>query len=290
MKSIFVKIVIIIIAVLFLFYVGRNIIVKTALTSVVKAMTGLELGIEKINIGVFNTLIDVKNLKLYNPAGYPEKVMLDMPELFIDYDLGAILAGKIHIEKMRLNLKEMNVVKNSKGELNLNSLNTVRSQQAKKEGVKTTTAPGAKMPDIRIDSFDLKISKVSYKDYSMGTSPRVRDFNINIDEHFENITDPYALSSIIIVKALQNTIIANLANFDLGPLMPDASKILESATKNVSQAATKILGEGQKALDAGNLNEAGKAAQEAVGNVGKAAGDTANKAIDQIKGILPIGK
>ncbi|MFH1790840.1 MAG: hypothetical protein ABH885_02515, partial [Candidatus Omnitrophota bacterium] len=54
-----------------------------------------------------------------------------------------------------------------------------------------------------IDRLRLKIGKVSYKDYSarQGT-PRVMEYNINLDEEYTNITNPYTLVSLIVVKAL----------------------------------------------------------------------------------------
>jgi hypothetical protein len=76
--------------------------------------------------------------------------------------------------------------------------------------------------------IELKIGKVVYKDYSRGTEPFVQEFNVNLNERYSNITDPYKLVSLIVVKALWNTTIASLANFNLDGLKGTISDTLSS--------------------------------------------------------------
>ena len=111
---------------------GKNIMIKTALTSGVKAITGLDLEIDKMNIGLLNTLVDIRGLKLLNPKGFKDNVMIEAPEIYVNYDLGGFFKGKAHFEELRFNLKELVVVRNEQGELNLDSLKGVKGTQAKK--------------------------------------------------------------------------------------------------------------------------------------------------------------
>lgn len=261
------KIAVILLVVLVALYIGRNIIIGGIVSGGVKAVTGLGLDIGKMNIGIFDTLIDLKNIRVINPPGFVDKVMADMPEFFIDYDLGSFLGGKVHLTSLKINLKEFIVEKNAKGELNLNSLKVVQAKSPDKGAPKKESKP----PQIQIDSFDLKIGKVIYKDYSSGTPPQIREFNVNIDEHYANITNPYMLGSIIISKALMNTTISSLANFDIGPLKNEAKDALMKATEVGRDAAVK----------------AATKATEAIGSqAGTAAQDAANKATEAIKGLF----
>jgi len=109
-----------------------------------------------------------------------------MPEIYVDYDLPAIFKGKVHLEEMRLNMNEFVVVKNEKGELNLDALKVV---QAQKEGKKpeAKAKEGGKIPEIQIDTLKLKVGKVVYKDYSGGGNPTVREFKVNLDEELANL-------------------------------------------------------------------------------------------------------
>jgi uncharacterized protein involved in outer membrane biogenesis len=230
---------------------SKNIIAKISIEKGVGMVTGLRLDMRSLNVGIIRTLIGIKDLKLFNPEEFEDRIMVDMPEIYVDYDLGAIFKGKVHLEEVRLNLKKFVVVKNEKGELNLDSLKVV---QAEKEEKIPSEEKKAKAPALRIDVLDLKIDKVIYKDYSKGTPPSVKEFNVNINERYENITNPYALASLIMVKALMNTTIASLADFDLGPLQSEISGTLKEATQITKETAGK-------AIEAGE--EAGQKAKEA---------------------------
>lgn len=228
MKKLLFIVVIGILVVLLALFFAKNMIAKIAVEKGVKQVTGLKLKTGSFNIGIMKTFVGIKNLRLYNPKGYKDKVMFHMPEIFADYNLSAMMKRKVHLEKMRLNLKELTVVKNEKGQLNLNSLKPVQKEKdvkAKEEKKE------AKSPEIQIDRLELKIGKVVYKDYSKRKTPSVREFDINLDEKYENITDPNELVRLIIVKALMNTTIAQLANFNIGPLVKDMSEKLKKEIK-----------------------------------------------------------
>ena len=242
--------------------VGKNIIAKTAVEKGVELVTGLKLRISKLNIGVINTLVGIKDLTLYNPKGYKDRVMVNMPEIYVDYDLGAIIGGNIHLNDIKINLNEFVVIKNEKGELNLDSLKVV---QAQKEG--KPPQEKEKAPDIKIDKLQLTIGKVIYKDYSKGGEPSVREFNINLDETYADITDPYSLVSLIVVKALMNTTIASLTNFNLSGLEGTVGETLTKAEEVVAQTAAQV--------------------NEVVATTSKTVSETASKITDKFK--LPFG-
>ena len=114
MKKILIVVVILLVATAAVF-AAKNVIAQIAVSQGVKAITGLRLDIGSMNVGILKTLLGIKDLKLFNPRGFQDKIMVDMPEIYVDYDLGAFLKGKVHLEEVRLNLKELTVVKNEKG-------------------------------------------------------------------------------------------------------------------------------------------------------------------------------
>ncbi len=237
----FVKILIAVLAVVLVVSFAKDAIIKVSVEKGVNVVTGLKLSIQSLRVGVINTLVGVKNLKLHNPAGYKDPVMLDMPEIYVDYDLAAILKGKVHLPEMRINMKEFYVIKNEKGELNLNSLNVVKDSAAAKKGAKPAEPKEkGKAPEIQIDNLQLTIGKVIYKDYSAGGEPKVQEFSVNLDEKYQNINDPAKLVSLIVVKALMNTSIAKLTNFDLGGLQGTIGDTLGSAQKVLGDTAGKM--------------------------------------------------
>ena len=268
MKRKVVIIPVIALAILIALFFGKNVIIKASVTAGVRAMTGLKLSIRSMDIGIFKTLIGINELQLYNPSGFVDELMIDLPEIYVDYDLGAFMKGRTHLEEVRLHLKEFIVVKNEAGELNLDSLKVVKAEEEViNEGKKEKT----KMPDLQIDLLELRIDKVVYKDYSKGTPPKAKEYNVNIDERFENITDPKTLGRLVILKALKNTAIARLANFDIGKLQRGISETVKKTTEKV-----------QKATD--------RAVKDIEEKARETARETVEKATDAIKKILPFGK
>jgi len=261
-------IIVIILVLLVALILAKNIIAKAAVSAGVEAITGLKLSMKSMNAGIFKTLIGIKELKLYNPSGFPDKLMIIMPEIYIDYDLGAFLKKKVHLQEVRLNLKDLIVVKNEENELNLNTLNIVKAKKSQKPTQEKTKEKEkekekAKMPEIQIDELKLKIGKVIYKDYSGGSPPVVKEFNINIDAHYKNITDLNALGRLIIVKAITNTTITSLANFDLGPLKEGVTQIIGKTVETTKEISMEIKETTEEVVE---------------------------KAADTIKNILPFGE
>jgi len=215
----------------------KNMIAKAAIEKASEIAIGLKLDIGSLDIGIPKTVADIKDLRLYNPKGFEDKIMVDMPEIYVDYNLPAILKGRIRIYDMRLDLKEAVVVKNKDGKLNLDSLKAVQDLATQK---KPKQASKDAAPDFQIDQLELKIGKVVYKDYSKPGMPHVLQFNINLNEKFKNITDPDALVSLIVVKVIMNTTIGKLIKLDITGLQDTVGNTLSTATSAVSNAGKKL--------------------------------------------------
>ena len=148
-------------------------------------------------------------MKLYNPPGFPNEPFIHIPEVGADYDLGALLTGKLHLPLVILNLKEMTVVKNKEGALNVDSLKV--SQQAEKpkeKGAEEKPKEKSKEMAMQIDVVQLNVSRVIFKDYSKGEPPAVQVFEVALkDKKFENVTSPQQLVTLIMVQAMGPTAI-----------------------------------------------------------------------------------
>jgi len=246
--------VIVLVAFFAIISIGKNTIAQMAVSGGVKAMTGLDLQMRHMNVGILKTLVGIKDLKLFNPREFQDRVMVDMPEIYVDYDLGAFLKGKVHLEEVKLNLKELTVVKNEKGELNLDSLRTVKETKEAKAAPEKKSQ--GKMPKLQIDVLELKVEKVVYKDYSRGTPPKVSEFDVNIDERYENITNPYVFGSLIVTRALFKTSVARLANFDVRALQGEVTDTLKKSTGMILKTASSTKQVGREAM--GTAQEAAK--------------------------------
>lgn len=274
MKKGFIVLVCIFAAIFILFRI-KDALIKLSVEKGVRIVTGLQLKIDSFTAGIIRPIVIIRGMRLFNPSGYPDKTMLDMPEIFVDYDLPAIIGGNVHLRQMRIDLKEFIVVKNRDGRLNLDALKVVRFQ---KEGVRPQDAEKGKPIRIQIDDLRLKVGRVLYKDYSRGSTPVVREFNVNIDEKYTDIKDPYALVSLIVVRTLTNTSISQLANFDIGGLKFNLTDTLSQAQSMAAKTASMA-------------QETVKKAAENTGGIVTGAAATVNKAARSLFQLsFPEGK
>jgi len=266
-------------------FIARNAIVKAVIETGVKAVTGLPLKLGKLDVNFPGHFVIVENLKLYNPAGFPDEPMVDLPEIYVHYDLAAIMAGKIHLQELRFSLEEFVVVRNQDGALNLDTLKSLADKQPKPS--EPVPAKSAGKIEMRIDEFHLHIGRVLFKDYSGGT-PSVKKFEVGINEVFKDITNPDALVRVVVAKALMNTSIASLTNFDLAGLQGSVSGVLNSSV----QEAQKLVGETllQVTQSAGDLQDLAGSPQDLVKGVTKtgdavvgSAEETAKQAANLLK-------
>ncbi|MDP8216534.1 MAG: AsmA family protein [Candidatus Kaelpia imicola] len=250
-------------------FVFRDQVVKFVVSAGVKKITGLRLDMADLNLDIPETIISIEGMQLYNPRGYEDKLMVDIPEIYIDYDLSAILKNDIHLKEVRINLREMIVVKKRDGELNLDSLKVVKSADREQVAAKAKEEKPEekKKTNFRVDHLKLKIGRVIYKDYSSGPKPVIKEYDLNIDDSYDNITDPQALARLILVRALINT---NIANFKI--------KNLQSLTANT---LNMTIGELEGGVKQGiGISE----------TLGESAKDITEKAGQAIKNIFNLGE
>lgn len=273
------KMVVIVIIALMVLSLAKDLVIKTAVEKGVEVVTGLRLTTSGLSVGILRSAVSIKNLKLYNPKGFSDPTMIDMPEIYVRYDLPAIIGGTTHLNEVRIDLAELVVVKNSEGKLNLDSLKAISEQ---KKGERPSDKRGEPMK-LRIDVLKLKLGKAVYKDYSSGGAPSVKEFNLGLNETFTNIDNPNTLVSLIVVKVLLNTSIGSLANFDVGSLSSSVSGSLASAKQAVAKAQADMA----KAVDdAKSVAEGAKASFATAGAAAKDATESAKKTAESLGGLF----
>jgi uncharacterized protein involved in outer membrane biogenesis len=256
---IIIGIIVVIIVVLLIF---KNVLIKTAVEQGTKRTTGLELAIGDMDVGLLASKVDITGMQLLNPAEFPDKIMIDISQLVVDVELASFFKKQAHVQTLALDLKEFIVVRNKDRKLNLSVLKSVSEKQkrAKKPVDQKERKKEKEAPQVTIDTLILKIGKVIYKDYSWGKKPFTKTFTLGIDEVYHDITDPKKLVNLIIVRALQGTNIAQLADFDLGSIKADVGDTLKTVEKAATEAGHKELEDLEKSA----TEEAEKAAGEDV--------------------------
>lgn len=198
---------------------AKDLLVKTIVNASAESIVGAKVHIDGFSFGIFKQSVRIKGFKMYNPLGFPNEVLLDIPEMGVDYDLGALMKGEIHLPIMIVNLKEMVVIKNKEGKLNVDSLKVVQKEAkpAKKED--KLKAPSRKMA-IRMDVVKLNLGQVVVKDYTQGDPPFIQAYDIGIkDKIYKNINSVEQFITLLMVEAMKPAAIKGAAVYGTAAIL-----------------------------------------------------------------------
>ena len=212
MKKSWQKVLIIAVVVIIALGALKNIIIQAAITTVGSNVVGAKIHLQHFSLNFFSQKIHMKGLTVYNPPGFPNEPFVDIPEIRVDADVPALLSGKIHLRYAVFNLKEMVVVKNKEGKMNVDSLKVIEDQKKAAEEAKKSKKEEPKKPAaefaLQIDELKLNVERVILKDYSKGEEPVISVYDVALrDKTFKDIKSVQQLVTLIMVNALGPTAI-----------------------------------------------------------------------------------
>jgi hypothetical protein len=229
MKKLLWKILAGLVVLLVILFLARNVIARKSVEVGVKKVTGFPIEVGSVDLGMFSGKVDVHDVKLMNPSEFKEKMFVDMPQLYVDYRFGSMLSGTPHVNDMLINIKQLVVVKNEKGESNAMKLKGVVS------------SGGSSSTKYQVDKLRIHIGTVTLKDYSrVGLGDR--NYPLNIDATYMNITDSSDISRLVLLTVMNHVKLPDIGiNVDdlkkgLGNMTGAAGKVLEGVSKTAEEA------------------------------------------------------
>lgn len=224
MRKIMIAVLVVVVLVVAVFFFGRNYAARMIVVNGIKKTCGLDVDIAKVDISLPS--VSVAGLKVYNPAGFKDRVLADIPVIYVNLDLGAFFKNKVHLNSIKLDIRELDIILNEKGQLNVNSLALLLPKPG-----------GGKAPEVKIDELSLKIGKVVYKGYLPAAGARGMEFNPGIDETLKDVTNPSKVTGEILKKILSRIGIANFSKFDfqggLDKVVTDAGAAAKEGLKGL---------------------------------------------------------
>ena len=243
------KKVIIVVAALLVLSVMKNGIVQAMIEKAVSTAAHVPVHIGRTQAKILSTSIRLSSLRVFNPKGFPEKVMLDAPLISVDYELAPIFKGQVYFKEVTIDLKELIVVKNRDGKLNIDAVKPSSKENAERKEKQKESREKKRPMKLQIDRLRLSIGRVVYRDYSGGgSSPAEQVFEINMkDRVFTNINDPAVVVNIVMFEALTRTTLSRILSLDTNifkegtmnalsksfDLVDDGSQTIEKTAKNL---------------------------------------------------------
>lgn len=193
----------------------RNTLIKNGIEKSVKKIVQQEIAIDSISAGLLTTNLAIENLKVYNPIGYTEKLLLESQEIYIDYVLKDIIKGFLHFPSVRLNIKQVNVEKDKNGILNIDHFKPARKEGDSKEAEKEI----GKEKKFLINKLILNIDTIRYQDNTKTPSTK-KEFNVNISKTFTDVNSANVIVSTII-QGVTEKLIAEGISMTVNAFMKD---------------------------------------------------------------------
>jgi hypothetical protein len=185
---------------------AKDQILKSVITVTASAVTGAPVKMGGFRLGLLTQSVSISDLKVYNPKGFPKETMVNIPRIEVAVNIPALLQKKIHLKKVALDLKEITIIKNKEGVLNVNALKVSQKKEETppaKNAPKETRKPSEEIP-IQIDELYLNLGRVINKDYSAGEPPKTDVMELGIkNQTYKDITSVQQLITLILAAPLK---------------------------------------------------------------------------------------
>jgi uncharacterized protein involved in outer membrane biogenesis len=158
------------------FLFSKDAIAKAAVEQQIRAQTGMDVKIGKFSLSVLSPIATIENLTLANPADFGGVPFLNIRELHIQFDREALAHRELKLKLLKLNIAELAVVKNDRGETNIVNL------AAAPKPTKTS-----EMIDFKgIEVANFSISKAAFVDLKNQKNNRQFTWNVQ-NQVFRNL-------------------------------------------------------------------------------------------------------
>ncbi|MCX5716285.1 MAG: hypothetical protein NTV07_05480 [Candidatus Omnitrophica bacterium] len=191
--------------------VFSNQVIKTAVTVVASKITGAPVHMDGFSLNILSSTIRISGFKMFNPDGFPAGILVSCPKIKVIYDCASLFKQKRHFLIVEIELKEMGLVKNKEGKLNVDSL-TIAQQS-------NSSSP---IP-MQIDILTLSIGKIVYKDYTIGAEPSVQVYDVNIQKIYKGIPSAQQLALLVLAEPMKATAIKGAAIYGAAMLTGGAA-------------------------------------------------------------------
>ena len=118
-----------------------------------------------------------------------------------------MLKQKRHFLLVEIELKELGLAKNKEGKLNVDSLKIVQQPKSSPPPV-----------PMQIDLLTLSIGKIVYKDYTVGTEPGVRVYDVNKNKSYKSIPTAQQLALLVLAEPMKAAAIKNAEIYEAAML------------------------------------------------------------------------
>ncbi|MCQ9208701.1 MAG: AsmA family protein [Omnitrophica bacterium] len=176
----------------------RHSLCRFLIYSAASKATGLELSIEDLHLDILNSSLYLRGVTLFNPPGFKNKTLAKAKEISIEYDLLGSLKRGFHLRQVKVDIGEVNIIRDEKGTSNLSSFKKKKAslEPSKKDSATSSTQRKVKRskeevrPKFLIDRLEISLEKATFIDYGAGIGePAVIVFTMKGPYVFKDVSN-----------------------------------------------------------------------------------------------------
>jgi hypothetical protein len=186
-----------------IFFLSLDTILRTVMEHRIRAQTGMNAEIGQFHFGLTESVVSIKNLKLYNSPEFGGTPFLNIPGIHIEYDRPALAEHKIHLTLLRLNLGELDIVKNEAGKTNIFALNVTVPDKKTSGKALANFKKQTGFEFQSIDVLNVSVGTAKYIDLKDQRNNRTQKIGIE-NQVIKNVQSPADLAGLAVLVALRS--------------------------------------------------------------------------------------
>jgi hypothetical protein len=212
---------------------GWMLFLPTLVTSQLRKKSGFDVTVDRLAANPFTGNVEIRGLVVTNPPTFSSPDFLELRAFRARTRVGSLLSEQPVFDQMSIDVAKVTLVKRSDGKTNAQAF-----QENLKDGRRESLVEREPTKSFLIRKLDLKVDQLVVLDASSPKTLR-RDFTLNINQHYEDVTSIEQLVAPDMLKNLAPvaTAVGGLLPGDWGRAVSAAGA---SGTQFLKQVGKKV--------------------------------------------------
>jgi len=163
--------------------------------------TGLYVRIDRMHVGFTEPVISIQGFKLYNRPEFGGGLLIHLRDLHMEYDPEALRSGSLHLTRLRLDLADLNLVRNAAGQTNL--VDFIVHAGGEGQEALSRELPSKRFGFTGIDELELSLGRIRFID--LGDPRRNREAQFGVEDltirNIRSADDLYGVAGIVLIRS-----------------------------------------------------------------------------------------
>ncbi len=190
------------IVLLVILLLSLNSILRAVAEHNIRKQTGMDAEIGKFSVGLLSPTVEIQDLRIYNSTNFGGAPFVNIPEIHIECDRAAFLQHKLHFTLIRINLSEVDIVKNEAGQTNIFALGMPLLQKSHGAGSAAAVLKERGLTFQSIDVLNVSIGTAKFIDLKDQRNNRSQPIDIQ-SLPIRNVKSMDDLAGLMVLVALR---------------------------------------------------------------------------------------